>query len=729
MKHTDGSAGRLPHSDMRQAPLVAWTVFLGSFLLFAVQPMMGRMLLPAFGGSSAVWTVCLAAYQILLLAGYAYAHGLSRGAFARQRRIHGMLLALAVVWICGLLAARGWLMFRVGASSVPSLEVLACVVLGVGLPYVLLASGSSLLQAWLARTGVGRGVYGLYAISNLGSLLGLLSYPLVVEPFVSLSWQWIGWAAGLTGYALLVGLAGKGREAGRGADATASTNPPPSSTGDLPVCLTRSWVWFALPACSSFLLVAATNHLSLDVEPVPLMWVFLLGAFLFSYTIGFSGWAHKVMPVWLCLAAMALGIQTWHGIRAARSGSFLVEMLLGCAVLFLIGLFLHSWLYRIRPHTGRLTAYYLGLAAGGAAGGAAASLLSPVLFRQALEFPVALVFSAVLIAWFTWRLNHRELKGLNETILLICVAAPLLLGWSLAGQGRGVIQRYRNFYGALRVVEATQTVRFDATCNLHSLMNGETLHGMQCLYPGLSRLGTTYYGPLGGGFAVQQHPAYTNRALRVGCIGLGAGTMAVYGRTNDVYRFFEINPQVVKVAGNTNLFTYLADCRAQVQLAVGDARKTLALEEVRGDPRYDVLIVDAYSGDAIPIHLATSEAFRLYLRRLAPGGILAVHVSNWHIDLLPLCKAMGRELDLHLLGLISDAQPARLSTIAHWVMMCRAPFPLTGSAIPQVRQVDWAQVRDIRAPTDETGSLLGLVRFGARPPLEDARMRPEDVFR
>lgn len=742
---------------MRKAPIVAWTVFLGSFLLFAVQPMMGRMLLPAFGGSAAVWTVCLAAYQILLLAGYAYAHGLSQGSFARQRRIHGILLALSVAWVCGLLAARGWLMSRVGASSEPAMEVLVCVILGIGLPYVLLASGSSLLQAWLARTGAGRSVYGLYAVSNLGSLLGLLSYPLVVEPFVSLAWQWTGWTVGLTGYALLVGLAGRGQETGDqetgdrnqetggSSDASTTTQPlrasaplretspsilhPPSSAVDFPECLTRSWLWFALPACSSFLLVAVTNHLSLDVEPVPLMWVFLLGAFLFSYTIGFSGWAHKVLPLWLCLAAMALGLQTWHGVKAARGGSFLVEMLLGGAVLFLIGVFLHSWLYRIRPHTGRLTAFYLGIAVGGAAGGAAASLLSPVLFRQALEFPVALLFSAVLIAWFTWRLNHRELKGLNEAILLICVAGPLLLGWNLVGQGRGVILRYRNFYGALRVAEVTQNVRYDETCKQHSLMNGETLHGMQVIYPGLSRLGTTYYGALGGGFAVQQHPAYTNRALRVGCIGLGAGTMAVYGRTHDVYRFFEINPQVVKVAGNTNLFTYLADCPAQVQLAVGDARKTLALEETRGDPRYDVLIVDAYSGDAIPIHLATAEAFRLYLRRLAPDGILAVHISNWHIDLLPLCKVMGRELDLHLMGLVSDAQPGRLTTTAHWVLMSRTPFPLAGKTIPMARQVEWSKVRDIRAPTDETGSLLGLVRFGARPPLEDVQVRPEDIFR
>jgi spermidine synthase len=722
---------------MSRSILMPLTIFLGSFLLFFVQPMMGRMLLPSFGGSAAVWTVCLAAYQILLLAGYGYAHGLARWPLNRQRRLHGCLLALAVAWMCGLLALRSWLLPQAGGSSVPPLEVLACVVLGVGLPYVLLASGSSLLQAWLAQRGADRGVYGLYAVSNLGSLLGLFAYPLAVEPHVPLTWQLAGWTAGLLAYTLLVVIVAqpparsmqRAASGGTPEEAIAHAEergPRAPSTPDarqaiFPGALSRAWLWFALPACSCYLLVAVTNHLSLDVEPVPLMWVFLLGAFLLSYTIGFSGWAHKALPLWVCLAAAALGVQSGHGVKAARGGSFLVEMLRGGAVLLLAGTFLHSWLFRIRPHTGRLTAYYLGIAAGGAFGGAAASLLSPVLFRQVLEYPLALVFCAALVAWFVWRLNHRELAGLNEAMLLVCLAVPLLLAWQLAGRGHDVIYRARNFYGALRVTEPPGQVR------QHSLMNGETLHGLQSQHPRLSRLGTTYYGPLGGGLALSQHPAFTNRALRVGVIGLGAGTLAVYGRTNDVYRFLEINPQVVAVAGNTNLFTYLADCPAQVQLAVGDARRTLAAEDARRAPLYDVLAVDAYSGDAIPIHLATREAFQLYLRRLAPDGILAVHISNWHIDLLPLCKAMGRDLNLCLLGAVSDPQPGRLTTAAHWVLMTRTPLPMAGQVVPHVRQVDWAQVRDMRTPTDETGSLLQLVRFSALPPLQEVDVRTLDI--
>ncbi len=706
------------------------TIFLGSFLLFFVQPMMGRMLLPSFGGSAAVWTACLAAYQILLLAGYGYAHGLSRWPLNRQRRLHGCLLALAVAWMCGLLALRGWLLPQVGGSSVPLLEVLACVVLGVGLPYVLLAAGSSLLQAWLAQRGDDRGVYGLYAVSNLGSLLGLFAYPLAVEPQVPLTWQLAGWTAGLLVYALLVVVVARRPASSSTPEAAASgaaecgsrvSSTPDPRPAIFPVALSRSWLWFALPACSSYLLVAVTNHLSLDVEPVPLMWVFLLGAFLFSYTLGFSGWAHKALPLWVCLAAAALGVQSAYGIKAARGGSFLVEMLRGGAVLLLAGTFLHSWLFRIRPHTSRLTAYYLGIAAGGACGGAAASLLSPLLFRQVLEYPLALVFCAALVAWFVWRMNHRELAGLNEAMLLVCLAVPLLLAWQLAGRGHDVIYRARNFYGALRVTEPPNSFR------QHSLLNGETMHGLQSLHPRLSRLGTTYYGPLGGGLALSQHPAFTNRALRVGIIGLGAGTLAAYGRTHDVYRFLEINPQVVAVAGNTNLFTYLADCPAQVQIAVGDARKTLTAEAARREPRYDVLVVDAYSGDAIPIHLATREAFQLYLQRLAPDGILAVHISNWHIDLLPLCKAMGRDLNLCLLGAVSDPQPGRLTTAAHWVLMTRTPLPMAGQVRPHVRQVDWAQVRDMRTPTDETGSLLQLVRFSALPPLQEVDVRALDI--
>ena len=705
-----------PHM-IPQATLIALTVFLGSFLLFAVQPMMGRMLLPSFGGSAAVWTVCLAAYQILLLAGYGYAHGLSKWPFARQRRLHGFLLALAVVWMCGLQMIRRWLLSQVGNSFVPPLEVLVCVVLGVGLPYVLLASGSSLLQAWLARTGSGKSVYGLYAISNLGSLLGLFSYPLLVEPRVSLTWQWAGWTIGLCVYALLVAIVLLGRrgpvgqlDRGPVGQSNGSTVRPPDRL--FPAFLSQTWAWYVLPACSSFLLVAVTNHLSLDVEPLPLMWVFLLGAFLLSYAVGFSGFAHKLMPIWACLATIALGVQAWHGLKAGKGVLFLLEMLRGGGVLFLVGVFLHSWLYKIRPHTDRLTAFYLGIAVGGALGGATASLLPPVLFQQVLEYPLALVFAAALVACFAWQFQQRRMWVLNMALLLICLAVPFLLGWRLVNQGQGVIYRARNFYGALRVTENARKIK-------HTLVNGDTLHGTQTLFPGLSHLGTAYYGPLGGGFAVLQHPAYSNRALRVGCVGLGAGTMAVYGRSNDVYRFFEINPQVVGVAVNPHLFTYLIDSPAQVQFAVKDARKALVFEAAHGDPRYDVLIVDAYSGDAIPIHLATREAYALYLSRLAPDGILAVHISNRYIDLLPLCKAMARDLHLHLLGLVSEPQPAILTSTAHWVLMSRNPLPLAGTPIPHVQQVDWAQVRDMRTLTDETGSLLELVCFDAYTPAQD----------
>jgi spermidine synthase len=738
---------------MPSASIVGLAVFLGSFLLFAVQPMMGRLLLPSFGGSAAVWTVCLAAYQLLLLAGYGYAHALARWDLRRQRRLHGALLALAVAWMAVLLAARTRIMPHVGGSAAPIAEVLGCVALGVGLPYVLLASGSSLLQAWLARGGADRRVYGLYAVSNFGSFLGLLSYPLLVEPFVPLKAQWWAWCGGLLVYAGLVGSVGRVRnaecgmrnaecgmrngecggrsEANDGQDAgavSALRAPHAALPGDFPAVLSRPWLWFALPACSSYLLVAFTNHLSLDVEPVPLMWVLLLGAFLLSYTVGFSGWAQKALPLWMCLAAAALGFQAWHGLRPVRGAGFLAEMAGGAAAIFLLGLFLHSWLYRIRPETGRLTLFYLGIAAGGAAGGALASLLAPVLFRQVLEYPIALALAAGLVGWFAWRLNHRELKGLNEAILAVALCLPLVLGYRLAGGGRDVIARARNFYGTLRVTRVAPPPAADGPVwPMHRLMNGETLHGLQIRHPQLWRLGTAYYGPLGGGLAVLAHPAYSNRPLRVACIGLGAGTMSVYGRTNDFYRFFEINPQVVAVAGNTNFFTYLADCRARLSISTGDARKRLEAEATGGEAVYDVLIVDAYSGDAIPIHLATLEAFRLYLRRLAPDGILAVHVSNWHMDLLPLCKAAGRALGLACTGVQSDAVPQRLTTAARWVLMTREPLALPALPRGAARQIDWAQVRDMRAPTDERGSLLQLVRFGGRPPLAEQEVRPEDL--
>jgi hypothetical protein len=702
--------------------------------------MLGRTLLPAFGGSAAVWTVCLAAYQLLLLAGYGYAHIIAIQSARTQRRLHLVLVAISVLWAFVFAALRLTLTDRLGASTLPSLEVLAGVLFIIGLPYVLLSAGSTLVQAWLARAETpkcgsaevlksplrshsfrtSREIYKLYAVSNLGSLSGLLAYPFLVEPFVSLDGQWYGFAAALLAYAALLAGAAKRSAPPPADDRSPVTDHRSPVTGhwpavtSLPAPLAKPWLWFALPALSTFLLNAMTLHLSTDVTPVPMMWALLLTAFLGSYVIGFSSAGEKGLIVWAGLAAVILaGAAYAAGLKGSRA--FLTNLSL-CAGVILFGCtFLHGWLYRIRPETSKLTLFYLGIAAGGALGGVSASLAAPAVFDRVWEYPLALAAAAIACGWFVRTWNHPDLKGGLNGFLQIAAAATLFLVCNTAlKSGRDGLLHTRNFYGCLRVSSSALRSTLGTSIPAHQLHHGGTLHGFQVRTDYLKDRPTTYYGIPGGGLALANHAKYTNGApMRVGLIGLGVGTMACYGRTNDLYRFYEINPQVVAIARDPRWFSYLADSAAVVETVLGDARKNLEAERARGEPPYDVLVVDAYSGDSIPFHLATREAFALYRDRLAPGGILAVHVSNWHIDLFPLCKTMARAFDLHAVGAVSPQMG--LLSAATWVFLTAEPlaFDLGGA-----REIDWDDVRDIVPPADERGSLIGLIRFNGTPPMK-----------
>jgi len=701
--------------------LPALTVFLGSCLLFGVQPMLGRTLLPSFGGSAAVWTVSLAAFQTLLLLGYFYAHVLVARPPATQRRLHTVFLGAAVVWAALFAALRPMLSGRFGDGASPSLEVLFCVVAFAGLPYVLLSANSTLVQAWMAaktaaETGdngkPARQVYRLYAVSNLGSLCGLIAYPVLLEPFVSLTVQWYGFAAGVLIYTLL--LAGLARTtihcatgSSQGTDSLAVSRN--ALDYGLPSALTRPCLWFVLPALSCFLLNAVTTHLTTDVVPVPLIWVLLLTAFLLSYIVGFSIIGEKGLIVWAGMTVLALCGVSAAGFLPGLSG-FVPDLALGLATVFLGGTFLHGWLYRIRPGTSHLTRFYLGLASGGALGGVLSSLVAPVCFDRVLEYPLALAAIAGVCAWLVYTWQHPELKSLNTVLLVLCAIVFVAVFGQTARGDKAVIRRARCFYGTLTVKERRAKVPTAEGVTLfsHQLHHGSTLHGVQVINTALKRQPSTYYGWFsGGGLALREHDKYqTGAPMRVGLVGLGIGTLACYGRTNDLYRFYEINPQVVAIATDTNLFTYLSDSAAKVEVVLGDARKRLEAERAAGEARYDVLVVDAYSGDAVPLHLATFEAVRLYSERLAEGGTLAVHISNWHIDLQPLCKAMAQKFGMKITGVKSAQQD--LAVEAHWVLMTRSNKELD---LGTSRTVDWSHVRDITLPTDECGSLISLVRF------------------
>ena len=726
--------------------MLALTVFLGSFILFAIQPMLGRLLLPGFGGAAAVWSVCLATYQVLLLAGYVYAHYLVKASRRRQWRWHGVALGVAAGWC--LLMAWGWqkIYSGIGNSQYPSFEVLMYVMLIIGLPYVLLASGSSLLQAWQARRE-GRGVYRLYAVSNLGSFSGLFCYSLLIEPGVSLTSQWWGFGGMFCVYGFLVVLVGWRLQRGSVNENGEASMPTVQKTSTWLPALTHPAWWYVLPGLSSFLLVAVTNHLTLEVTPIPLMWAVLLGVFLLSYVIGFSRLGERFVDVWAMFALGGLAVVAYvAGIRGEMNYQFF-SSLLGCGVAFgCICIFLHSWLYVIRPYEQKaLTRFYLGVAGGGAVGGILGSLVCPVVFNTILEWPIGILLVNGCLIWYMWKRQYKD-HTFAYTIIVVLCCIPVFLLHNLHTnqplvQGK-IVKSLRNFYGTLSIARSDVTVEGERKQDIISFLHGRTMHGGQRMrywesdkptipeknankiawegFPLLKivqkfyvdePVPNAYFGPSGGGAAVlsRLHAQQKEFPLRVGVVGLGIGTLAAWGRQGDFYRFYEINPDVVEVALSDQWFTFLTGAKAEVEVVIGDARKVLETEERKGYPGWDVLFIDAYSGDAIPLHLATHEAFALYRRRLAKDGILVVQMTNWHINLLPLVKKAAEENDMNLRGVVSMQHGDY--TASMWAFLSVNEFELVRDE-QHSYEIEWDKVTPMsNAPSDFRGSLLPLVKF------------------
>ncbi|MDD2600860.1 MAG: fused MFS/spermidine synthase [Kiritimatiellae bacterium] len=687
----------------RHSYLPAITVFTGSFLLFLMQPVVGRTLLPVFGGAAAVWVICLASFQALLLVGYFYAHWF-RDFKSTRKNLHPALLLTAALSVMLVSFFRTAIVQFIQSPS----NVLLWVVLGVlcfaALPYVLLAAGSTLVQAWLAGGESRSDIYHLYAISNIGSFAGLLCYPFLIEPFVPVGIQWYGLAALMLLYAVVFKrLISQTRDV---SEHRVQAAPEPEQE-------VLGWSWFVIPAISSFMLNAVIAHMFIDVTPLPLLWVAFVAIFLLSYVVGFSRWGVRLLKLWglLAFASLVFAILV-RGVIGA--GSFGVSCAASAALLMFCGTWMHTVLFQNRPEHKRLTRFYLMLAAGGAVGGVLSAVVAPNLFSSVLEYPLVLGSCGLLLCW--WALHAiafvRARPLFMRLLLLLCGSA---LFFVISAGGRRspsrVSYQKRNFYGSIKVTRTIESFGQEGNHEVHYLWCGQTTHGIQACGSSLRNKGTSYYGETGGGIAVAAHPKFKSaQPMTVGVVGLGAGTMACYGRAQDLYRFYEINPLVIEVAINPVLFTYLQDTPARVDLIEGDARRMMEIEQAAGDPLYDVLMIDAYTGDAVPCHLATREAFELYLNRLAPDGILAMHVSNWHIDLLPLCKAAAKDLNLVPYGVVGVKENS-LSTSAVWVFMTRNKFTYRYPLWSQVREINWEKVRAFNLPTDDCGSLVSLIRW------------------
>jgi SAM-dependent methyltransferase len=615
----------------------AVTIFLSAFLLFQVQPMIAKIILPWFGGSAAVWTTCMLFFQVGLLAGYGYSHwSITRLNPSRQAVIHAALLGASLL-LLPIMPDSSW---KPGGEENPTLRILGLLAATVGLPYLLLSTTSPLLQAWYARTRHAAFPYRLFALSNLGSMLALLSYPTLVEPFLSARNQtWI-WSGAYALFAALCAYTGFRSRVPVQAPVEVTANPGAhqEETPALPLKL----LWVCLAAVPSMLMLAVTNHLTQDVAAIPFLWVLPLSIYLLSFILTFDarGWYHR--GVFLVLLAPALGGMSYLQWANAKVPPMLWVIGIFSACLFVACMVCHGELVRLKPAPRYLTSFYLMLSIGGALGGLFVAIVAPYLFPIYFELPVAIGLCALLISMLAveepGRTYAEALRTAGAVALLLGVAALwVYLGRTMKDSLGDYVEARRNFYGSLRVREHIQNDDgHDSSYRV--LMHGSINHGEQWLAPERRRELLSYYcRPTGIGRVMQAKHA--GAPIRVGVLGLGAGTMAAFALPGDVFRFYEINPAVPDLA--RRYFTFLEDCLGSVEIVMGDGRLSLEREPPQN---YDVLMMDAFSGDSIPVHLVTREAIELYFRHLKEDGILVVHISNKYIDLEPVLARVAESL-------------------------------------------------------------------------------------
>ena len=807
----------------------ALTIFAGAFLLFLVQPLIGKYILPWFGGGPGVWTTCMLFFQVVLLGGYAYAHVGSRRLRPRAQALLHLVLVAAALALLPIVPGDSWKP-RTGAH--PVWHILVLLTASLGLPYFILASTSPLLQRWFTRTHPGTPPYRLFALSNAGALLALAGYPFFFESHFTRQAQAAFWGWGLAAYAVGCACCAARLWRSEGGASSDPTGPTERTDHDAPSFLVRL-LWFLLPACASVLLLATTNKMCLDVAVIPFLWVLPLGLYLLSFILCFESprWYAR-FPFTLALAGALSGL-CWalvHGNEASVSRQIEVY----CGALFICSMVCHGELYRLRPTAGRLTEFYLMIAAGGAAGGLFVALGAPVLFAGFYELQCGMLLCGLLfllacardggggsvecgvrsaespapcggdvgggsaegglaavaqsakagvrpteslisrlkrwgVAWFRFLASSLRpdawpwiacampllaFCGLDQVIARLgahgvalpkgwCVVLragmwavlgllaaswiargkhrvfahwqPLActwlgLGWLvLAGTlwhyGEGaddeVVFRRRDFYGVLTVYEHRKQ---EAEGHHFLLQHGRITHGLQFVDPVRASWATTYYGEQSGiGLAVQALPAGSRR---IGLVGLGTGTLAAYGRAGDYLRIYELNPQVERLAGSR--FKYLRRCPAKVEVVPGDARLSLEREPSQ---QFDLLALDAFSSDAIPVHLLTREAFQLYGRHLKPSGVLAVHISNHYLDLEPVVANLAHRFNYRFALIDYDeADETWWLYSSTWMLLTRDERFLQSPAIAQAAHPPGHRKNPAPLWTDDFTSLFQILK-------------------
>lgn len=715
------------------------TILTGSFLLFLVQPLVARMALPRLGGAPAVWNSAMFVYQALLLGGYAYAHALGRWRPRVQAAVHIGVLAVAALWLpIGLMAVE------LPADAEPVLWVPWLLGLSIGPLFFAVSAQAPLIQRWFAASQPGRNPYALYAASNLGSFAGLIAYPLLVEPAMTLHGQSRLWSAGYGLLVLLVLACAAQLPATHKGEAVAPTSRPPGWR--------RIGLWIALSAVPSGLVLATSTYITTDIVAMPLLWVLPLGLYLASFIIAFAarrGAADtltRISPVTLLL----FGGVIMGGYSERPYSNVVVALLL----LFMVSVALHTALYRARPAVDRLTGFYLSMAVGGALGGVFAGILAPVLFDWTYEYPLLILAAGALIPQQFLLPAIRDLWRRHPRAMLIALVAALALlldlrvmgpaawfgeerqgtaflviaalGFLTIGARRGFVLLLAGalvLFGGYRALSLSMerdarmrsyfgvyTVREGA--GYRELDHGSTVHGIQLRgTEARERMPTTYYAPYSGvGRAMRAAPMLYGPAARIGVVGLGTGTLACYARPRQSWRFYEIDPVIVRIARDTGQFSYLRRCQPDPVIRIGDARIRLAAE---APASLDLLALDAFSSDAVPAHLLTREAFATYARVLSSRGLLLVHISNRFVDLEPLVAAAARDEGWAIARLSyvpTDLDREYSATASVWLALSRDGRVLKAL---EAQGGDWNPAvapPGLAAWTDDYSSILPFIR-------------------
>jgi spermidine synthase len=666
----------------------ASTIFLSAFLLFQIQPIIAKFILPWFGGSAAVWSAALLFFQLVLLAGYFYAHCLVRYLNGKQQfRLHATLLIVSLATLPVIPTAH----WKPAGGSDPTLRILLLLSATVGLPYLLLSATSPLLQAWYVRRRFGAIPYRLFALSNFGSLLALLSYPFAVEPRLALNHQAIAWSCCYAAFASLCAFAAWTSREGSG-----SIQKLRFEAGPTPAIATVS-LWIGFAACASTLLLAVTSHLTQNVAPIPLLWVAPLTLYLLSFILCFESDRIYNRMVFLPLLAGSLGLFAWGDYMYENNGDVKRLVLALCAALFVCCMVCHGELVRLKPHPQYLTQFYLMVSVGGALGGLFVAWAAPRWFHSYLELPVAATACAALVTCVLW--NPAPVPA-RWALVIATIGFAAYLAYGEVKMRRDYVLSARNFYGVLRVREDSESEDSPAR---RVLIHGTINHGTQLLRPGSERIATSYFGT-GSGISRAIQAQGEAGPLRIGILGLGAGVTAALARRDDTLHYYEINPLVVEVADTQ--FGFFRACPADKQLYLGDGR--LVLERMP-DEQLDFLAMDAFTSDAVPVHLLTKEAYVTYRRHLKPNGILAINISNRYLNLEPVVAQAAFDLGWTGVAINDDGEDENYYNASTWVLMCRSPKIFEH---PNLRSVAFPirRSKDFRPWTDNYSNLIQILK-------------------